>query len=418
MSARAGTFAPEILAPETNALLGHGKVLLERHEATDEVRQPAAALSAPACELSREVYCLQGIPVDAVDMPEVVRRIETAAATRSPFLISTPNVNFLIGSRHDETFRESLLCSDLCPADGMPLVWIAKLTGVPIKKRVAGSDIFEVLKTAHDPAHRLKLYLFGGGEGAATDAAQALNARLCGWSCVGRMNPGFGPVESMSSKEIIDEINASDADFLAVALGATKGQTWLLKNHHRLQVPIRAHLGATVNFLSGRVRRAPRWMRVAGLEWLWRIKEEPHLWKRYGKDGLGLLGLMVSQVLPLAVLTQWEWLCWSGERQALATEVLWRGRDVTLRLSGAATEKHVKQAISSFVRVVSLNPSAVTIDVSKVTTIDARFLGLLLVLWKLLRVQNIPLTMHGATRRLRTLFRLQGVGYLLSSQNV
>src|SRR5262245_21812289 len=165
MSARAGTLAPENLT-----LLGHGEALLQRDAATDRgyADHSTAALSAHANELSREVYCLQGIPIDAIDMPEVVRRIETAAATRSPFLISTPNVNFLIGSRHDEHFRESLLRSDLCPADGMPLVWIAKLTGVPIRKRVAGSDIFEVLKAAHDPARRLKLYLFGGGEGAAT----------------------------------------------------------------------------------------------------------------------------------------------------------------------------------------------------------------------------------------------------------
>jgi N-acetylglucosaminyldiphosphoundecaprenol N-acetyl-beta-D-mannosaminyltransferase len=93
-----------------------------------------------------------------------------------------------------------------------------------------------------------------------------------------------------------------------------------------------------------------------------------------------------------------------------------RDGDLTLRLSGAATETHVKQAISSFVHVVTSNPRTVTIDVSKVRTVDARFLGLLLVLWKLLRVQDVPLQMTGASRRLRTLFRLQGVGYLLSRQ--
>src|SRR5207249_9925712 len=155
--------------------------------------------------------------------------------------------------RRDMDLRESLLRSALCPADGMPLVWIAKLTGVPIKQRVAGSDIFEVLKAVRNPARRLKLYLFGGGDGAGAAAATALNAKPCGWRCVGRMNPGFGSVDTMSTKEIIDEINGSNADFLAVALSATKGQAWLLQNHHRLRVPIRAHLGATVNFLGGTV---------------------------------------------------------------------------------------------------------------------------------------------------------------------
>jgi N-acetylglucosaminyldiphosphoundecaprenol N-acetyl-beta-D-mannosaminyltransferase len=395
-----------------------GDALRERRDAPDAraVDRSAAAVSVPANELSREVYCLQGIPVDAVDMTEVVRRIENAAATKSPFLISTPNVNFLIGSRRDEDFRESLLRSDLCPADGMPLVWIAKLTGVPIKQRVAGSDVFEVLKAVRDPARRLKLYLFGGGDGAATVAATALNAKPCGWRCVGRMNPGFGSVDTMSTNEIIDEINASNADFLAVALGAAKGQAWLLQNHHRLRVPIRAHLGATVNFLGGSVRRAPPWMRACGLEWLWRIKEEPHLWKRYGKDGAALLGLLVFQVLPLAIVTRWNQLFRWTERQGLAIETVQRDAAVILRLSGAATERHIKQAIAHFVGVVTSKPRAVTIDVSNLSTVDARFLGLLLILWKLLRAQNVSLQMTGASRRLRTLFRLQGVGYLLSSQ--
>jgi N-acetylglucosaminyldiphosphoundecaprenol N-acetyl-beta-D-mannosaminyltransferase len=380
---------------------------------------PAADLmSAPARELTREVYCLQGIPVDAVDMPEVVRRIETAAAKKSPLLISTPNVNFLIGSHRDVEFRESLLRSDLCPADGMPLVWIAKLTGIPIKQRVAGSDVFEALKALRDPARRLKLYLFGGGDAAASAAARALNAKPCGWKCVGRMNPGFGSVDTMSTDEIIDEINASNADFLAVALGAAKGQAWLMQNHHRLHVPIRAHLGATVNFLGGSVRRAPAWMRACGLEWLWRIKEEPHLWKRYAKDAAALLNLMVSHVLPLAIMTRWKRLFRRTEQQGLAIGVARRDGDVTLRLYGAATEKHITQAISHFVSLVRSEPRNVFIDVSNLRTVDARFLGLLLVLWKLLRVQNVPLTIIGASRRLRTMFRLQGVGYLLSSHGV
>jgi len=92
MSARAGTLVPENLT-----LLGHGAVLLQSDAAVDRGRasHATAALSGPASELSREVYCLQGIPVDAVDMNEVVQRSETAAATRSPFLISTPNVKLI-----------------------------------------------------------------------------------------------------------------------------------------------------------------------------------------------------------------------------------------------------------------------------------------------------------------------------------
>src|SRR6202142_1851820 len=116
-------------------------------------------------DISREVFCILGIPIDAIDMPAVLRGIDAAAAEAAPFLISTPNVNFLVNSKTDPEFRESLLLSDLCPPDGMPIVWIAWLLGIPIKKRIAGSDIFDALKSTQN-SRRLKVFLFGGGEGA------------------------------------------------------------------------------------------------------------------------------------------------------------------------------------------------------------------------------------------------------------
>ena len=89
-------------------------------------------------DLSREVYCILGIPIDAIEMSAVLRIIGMAAANRAPFVISTPNLNFLVNSQSDAEFRESVLLSDLCPADGMPIVWIARLMGIPIN---AGSQV-------------------------------------------------------------------------------------------------------------------------------------------------------------------------------------------------------------------------------------------------------------------------------------
>src|SRR5882724_10121897 len=76
-------------------------------------------------DLSREVYCILGMPVDAIGMDEVLRRVQSAAAARIPFLFSTPNLNFLVNSHLDRDFRESLILSDLCTADGVPIIWIA-----------------------------------------------------------------------------------------------------------------------------------------------------------------------------------------------------------------------------------------------------------------------------------------------------
>ena len=139
--------------------------------ATGELLQSdAASVTSFALpdDLSREVYCILGMPVDAIEMHAVLRRIESAAAGRTPFLISTPNLNFLVNSQWDRDFRESLILSDLCTADGMPIIWIAWLTGIPIKNRIAGSDIFDALKAEHSSAHPLKIFLFGGAEGVAS----------------------------------------------------------------------------------------------------------------------------------------------------------------------------------------------------------------------------------------------------------
>src|SRR5690348_8636723 len=89
----------------------------------------------PIDDLSREVYCILGIPVDAIEMPAVLKRIEAAANRPAPFLISTPNLNWLVNMQGDPSFREALLASDLCTPDGMPITWIARLASVPIKNR-------------------------------------------------------------------------------------------------------------------------------------------------------------------------------------------------------------------------------------------------------------------------------------------
>ena len=367
-------------------------------------------------DLSREVYCVLGIPVDAIDMPALLHAVESAAAANMPFLISTPNLNFLVNSQLDPEFRESLLLSELCSADGMPIVWIARLIGLPIKDRVAGSDMFEALKAKDHSAQRLDLFLFGGAKGVGEAATKALNERPSGLSCVGSIYPGFGTIEDMSQDRIIDEINLSRADFLMVALGAKKGQLWLQHNHDRLKIPVRANLGATINFLTGNVTRAPAAVRKLGFEWLWRIKEEPHLWKRYWNDGMALLGLLFTHILPLAVLARWERL-FQHTQQDL---VIGRTHDyetISVSLSGAATARNADKATSIF-REAAATGKKIIINLSNTCAIDARFLGLLLMLRKRAKRQGANVKFIGASSWLRTMFRLNGAEFLLAFDGV
>lgn len=298
----------------------------------------------------RNVYCLLGLPVDWVSMEETVQLVRSAVQHRHRLFLSTPNLNFLIGSRSNPSLRASVIDSDLSVADGMPLVWMAKLLRLPIKERVSGSGLFERLLQPPlaagsvrrgwvwrmigggaelDPVDNdlfqrflreplpsgrrgLRVYFFGGPPGVAAVAHARINAiGAVGLRSVGFACPGFGTVEDMSGDDVINAINASDADLLIVALGAAKGQAWIEYNLNRLNVPVVSHLGAVVNFAAGTVDRAPLWMQRTGLEWLWRIKEEPQLWRRYWNDGWKLITLFLTRLLPYAV-----WLRWGGGQDA------------------------------------------------------------------------------------------------------
>lgn len=257
------------------------------------------AATGNAVDFSRDLCLVLGLPFDIVDLNGAEVRLREAVATRTRLFISTPNTNFVVAARRDSAFRDSVLHSDLSLMDGTPLVWVARLMGVPIPERVSGSDLFERLNAPGAPP--LSVYFFGGPPGVAARAATRLNARGGPLRCVGHDEGGFGSVEDMSSEEIIQRINASGADFLVVALGAAKGQAWIEHNTQRLTVPVISHLGAVVNFVAGSVKRAPPWMRRSGLEWLWRVKEEPRLWQRYASDAVVFLRLIVSSVLPTSV---------------------------------------------------------------------------------------------------------------------
>jgi N-acetylglucosaminyldiphosphoundecaprenol N-acetyl-beta-D-mannosaminyltransferase len=296
----------------------------------------------------------------------------------------------------------------------MSIVWIARLVGAPIKDRIAGSDIFDALIAKHTTAKPLKVFMFGGVEGAAAAASRALNARQGGLRSVGALYPGFGSVEDMSRREIIDTVNSNNADFLVVSLGAKKGQLWLLRNHRRLVIPVRAHLGASVNFEAGTLKRAPLLMQKSGLEWLWRIKEEPYLWRRYWHDGRVLLLLLLTHILPLIIWMRWLHIKHKHDRQDLGITQTLDHKSVSVSLTGPAIARHVDSVIAVFGDAVATKKSIV-IDFSGVTIVDTRFLGLLLVLKKEVDGNGTKLVFKGLSRRLKRMFHLHCLGYLLSS---
>ena len=364
-------------------------------------------------DLNREVYCVLGMPLDATDMLPVLRNIKAAAVERRRLIISTPNVNFLVRSASDSGFRESLLFSDLCLPDGVPIVWIGRLLGLPIKK-VSGSDMFDALKSFHECGPPLKVFLFGATEKVAAEASKRLNQNSRGLNCVGWLCPGFGSLDELSQDHFIEQINSSDADFLLASLGAQKGQMWLLRNHSRLRLPIRAHLGVTIHFAAGTVRRAPRTLQKLGLEWLWRVKEEPKLFARYWHDGSLLIWLLLTRILPLAITMRR--LKASAERSGERFDITINNEDgkvVTIGLSGYATVKQVTKATEAF-RDAFTTGKQMVIDLSNTQGADARFFGLLLMVRKQLKERGNTPNFAGVSSGLRRQFWLNGVDFLLA----
>jgi N-acetylglucosaminyldiphosphoundecaprenol N-acetyl-beta-D-mannosaminyltransferase len=371
---------------------------------------PTVLASDPTKDLTRKVYCVLGLPIEALGMSAILNEIDVAAAGRLPFLVSTPNLNFLVNSRSDPEFWESVLDSDLCPADGMPIVWIARLLGLPINKRVSGSDIFETLRLSG--SRGLKVFFFGGEKGVAAAAASALNAARGALSCVGTLTPGFGTVDDMSGDDVFATINASGADILIVSLGARKGQVWLHRNHDRITVPIRAHLGAVINFIAGTVKRAPVGFRAFGLEWLWRIKEEPRLWRRYTHDGVVLLLLVFTRALPLAVRYRWYRFRSHRKPKELLISIEERRDSLMVKVAGDANERNIDKAVARFREAFSRRNRAVVIDFTGTRVVDARFLGLLLMVRKRLNKEGTQLKLIGMSSAIRKVFWLNGPDFL------
>lgn len=364
-------------------------------------------------DFDRDVYCLLGLTFDAVSRQEAIERMRDAAKRRRPCFLSTPNLNFLIGCQSDAAFRDSVINSDLSVADGMPLVWMARLLGIPIRVRVAGSELFEILRNGGESSGRpMSVYFFGGPEGAAGQACEKLNMESKGLRCAGFESPGFGSMEDMSGEEAIARINASGADFLVVSLGAKKGQAWIERNRARIAVPLISHLGAVVNFAAGAVSRAPVWMQCAGLEWLWRIKEEPALWKRYGNDGIALLHLFFTRLLPYAL-----WLHLGSGRRAGATGkggvYLGQADDgCRIMVSGTIPDPVLPEVRQAF-RDAAENHGRVVVDFSGAEYLGPGLFGLLLMLKKRQAAVGQLLRIVGVSPALRRLFRWNGVSHLL-----
>ncbi|WP_442498888.1 WecB/TagA/CpsF family glycosyltransferase [Methylobacter sp. sgz302048] len=358
----------------------------------------------------RQSWCLCGLPFDAVNASSAISVLKLAIKEDRPFFLSTPNLNFLIAAQTDKAFQESVINSDLSVADGMPLIWMSRLLNIPIPERVAGSDLIEAL-FAEKNTPPIRVFFFGGEPGVGEKACQIINQANAGLQAVGHYCPGFGSIEGMSTSDIIDEINRHEIDFLIVSLGAKKGQAWIERNRHQLKAPVISHLGAVINFFAGTVKRAPVWMQRVGLEWLWRILEEPLLWKRYFFDGLRFAKLLSNNVIPYAI-----WIRLNqrklNESKPVVINTEEDGHTIKIYLIGTCIDKTIAALRPVFKACVSKKKN-VTIDLQAVPTIDGAFLGLCLLLYKHLNQQECQLNFQNINQQNIRIFKWNSAQYLI-----
>ncbi|MDH3626650.1 MAG: WecB/TagA/CpsF family glycosyltransferase [Acidobacteriota bacterium] len=229
-----------------------------------------------------ESYNVLGTRISALTREQSVRLFAKHIAEGRTGYVSVCTVNDVVEAVRDPAFKEAVAGSWLKTADGMPLVWWGRLrTSHPVE-RVYGPDTLRAVLT--DPGHReTRHYFFGGANEAITaqfvEAARAMNPDL---RVAGAMTPPFGDPGPERQQEILDEINASGADIVWVGLGAPAQVFWMARHRQALRPSLLVGVGAAFDFLAGIKSEGPRWMRRAGLQWLFRLIQEPRrLWRRY-----------------------------------------------------------------------------------------------------------------------------------------
>ncbi len=363
----------------------------------------------------RNAACVLGIPIDTLTLDEVTRKIDSSVSDGQRLFISTVNLNFLTLCRSSDAFRLSLRASDICTADGMVVVALCRFLGIAVPERVAGSDFVTSLAKRDASRPHVKVFFFGGAENAGSRACSAVGElKSPALSCCGHLNPGFGSVEDLSDAAKLDEINASRAGFLVVSLGAEKGQSWIVRNLGRIGPPVVSHLGASINFLAGTVQRAPRVLQKAGLEWLWRIYQEPHLTVRYAKDAAALAGLILTAIIPLRVwlsVGKWKY----GTADFGITRTGGSSGHVGIKLQGALTRDGTADLAAAFADAMS-SASSISLDLGQVSWLDPYGAGCLLVMCEAARQRGVTVTACNIPRFVRTGLKLFGLTDLMAER--
>ncbi len=248
---------------------------------------------------------LFGVQIDAINMKQAVGTVkEWAQGSRSPGsgsqcrYVVTPNVDHAVLLQKNMPLREAYKDADLVLADGHPIIWASRLLGRPLPERVPGSDLVPRLFKSLNANEPVRIFLLGAAPGVAQRAAENIHQTFPGAQVVGTYSPPLGfEKDEFENALILGRIALVQPDVVVVGLGAPKQELWVHQHCDKMDAKVALCVGATIDFLAGEKKRAPKWMQNCGVEWMHRMLSEPkRLIKRYAKD---------AWVFPQLVFKQW-----------------------------------------------------------------------------------------------------------------
>lgn len=240
-----------------------------------------------------------GVGVSPINMRMALDRLGEWIARGDRQYVSVCNVHSVMECHRDARLRQIVNHAGMTTPDGMPLVWLARLSGQPQVSRVYGPDLMlaemdSSLKTGH------RHFFYGGRPGVADRLATTMRQRFPGVRIVGTFTPPLATAEELCNPPTASAINEARPDIVWVGISSPKQEFWMACMRPLLQAPVLVGVGAAFDFHTGTVSQAPRWMQRAGLEWLFRLLTEPRrLWRRYLVDNPWFLFELSRQKLGL-----------------------------------------------------------------------------------------------------------------------
>lgn len=240
-----------------------------------------------------------GVGISAINLSQATNIVLDALKTGTKGYICITGVHGVMEAQEDAQFRRILNESFLCTPDGMPMVWMGLLQGFTHMSRVYGPDLMLEVCEASVP-RGIKHFFYGGAPGVAEKLKDRLTQRFPGLQVVGTYTPPFRPLNAEEEEALRMQVKTSRPDILWVGLSTPKQEKFMAEYLPKLDVTVMVGVGAAFDFHSGRVRQAPRWMQRCGLEWLFRVAQEPRrLWKRYLKNNPRFVYQIAGQVTRL-----------------------------------------------------------------------------------------------------------------------